>query len=399
MSATRVAMTPIGGAGWLGGRNYQLNLLRALAEHQAGRVQPVVFCGDDLPAGEFQQFASIPGVDVIRSPVFSKNKASCRLLRALALGRDALALDEFVRHGISVVFESAVFFGWRNPLPTIAWFPDFQHRRMRELFGAAAFWKRELGFRIQVGAGRRLMLSSEDARTDCERFYAGAAGRTEVVRFAAPIEPELIVDDPWAAMQRYALPPGFMFLPNQFWRHKNHAIVIEALALLRGEGLDITIAASGNTHDPRRPGHFAELRQRVDALGLGESFRVLGVIPRGDLVSLLRTCRGLINPSLFEGWSSTVEEARALGVPMILSDIPVHREQMGGAAAYFGTGDARGLADHLKRALVTCPAPTTPRSVREDSFDHVRRFADDFAAAVNRAAQGFSPTDSSQRKS
>lgn len=33
-----------------------------------------------------------------------------------------------------------------------------------------------------------------------------------------------------------------------------------------------------------------------------------------------------VNPSFYEGWSTTVEEAKSIGVPLLLSDIPVHRE-------------------------------------------------------------------------
>ena len=42
----------------------------------------------------------------------------------------------------------------------------------------------------------------------------------------------------------------------------------------------------------------------------------------------------LLNPSHFEGWSTTVEEARALGVPMLLSDLDVHLEQAQGIARF-----------------------------------------------------------------
>ena len=38
-------------------------------------------------------------------------------------------------------------------------------------------------------------------------------------------------------------------------------------------------------------------------------------------------CIALINPSFFEGWSTTVEEAKSLGTKMILSNIKLHLEQ------------------------------------------------------------------------
>lgn len=382
-------MTPIGGVNWMGGRNYQLNLLRAVSEYAPDRIRPVVFCGDDLSDPEVEQFSAIEGVEVIRSSVFGSRSTASRLLRAVTLGLDTATTESFARHQVAVVFESAAYYGWRNPFPTIAWFPDLQHRRMPELFGFRAYWRRELGFRAQVASGRRLMLSSENARADCERYYPGTVGRTDVVRFAAPIEPALFVDDPWAAVSHYRLPSNFVFLPNQFWRHKNHGIVIEAVARLRDMGVDLTVVASGNTVDPRHPDHFAGLLARIESLRLGERFRILGMIPRRDLVSLMRTCRALVNPSFFEGWSSTVEEARTLGVPMLLSDISVHHEQMGDAARYFGVDDVLGLAEHLEFVSKNCPAPQMARESRADAKQDVRRFAADFAAVVELAASNW----------
>jgi len=53
----------------------------------------------------------------------------------------------------------------------------------------------------------------------------------------------------------------------------------------------------------------------------------------------------VIQPSLFEGWSTVIEDARALGRPVIASDIPVHREQLGDTARYFIPRDPASLAE------------------------------------------------------
>jgi len=63
----------------------------------------------------------------------------------------------------------------------------------------------------------------------------------------------------------------------------------------------------------------------------------------------MRHCVCLINPSLFEGWSTTVEEAKALGKHIILSDIPVHREQNPPRSDYFHAHDANALAQIMWR--------------------------------------------------
>ncbi len=63
----------------------------------------------------------------------------------------------------------------------------------------------------------------------------------------------------------------------------------------------------------------------------------------------MRACTALINPSLSEGWSTTVEEAKSLGVPMLLSDLRVHREQAGDCAYYFDPEAAGQLASLMAR--------------------------------------------------
>ena len=86
------------------------------------------------------------------------------------------------------------------------------------------------------------------------------------------------------------------------------------------------------------------------------------MIPLDHVYALLRSSTALINPSRFEGWSTTVEEAKSFGVPMILSDLDVHREQTGGAARYFGINDPEMLADHLSE-VSQAGSRGCPRSV------------------------------------
>ncbi len=100
------------------------------------------------------------------------------------------------------------------------------------MFSRRAWWRRELGHQAQIRAGRTLMLSSEDARQDAERFYPASRGRTVVVRFAV-LPPRVDLEDPSQVLATYGLPSRFLYLPNQFWKHKNHAVVIDALALLK----------------------------------------------------------------------------------------------------------------------------------------------------------------------
>src|SRR6185436_9938567 len=137
------------------------------------------------------------------------------------------------------------------------------------------------------------------------------------------------------------------YLPNQFWVHKNHRVVLEALAILKQRGVNAVVAASGSREESRKSDYFDALSREIADRGIEANFRYLGLIPLAHVYALLRSSRALINPSRFEGWSTTVEEAKSFGVPMILSDIPVHREQAGEQADYFNVDDAVSLANFL----------------------------------------------------
>lgn len=381
----RIAFPVVESQAWLGGFNYQLNLARSLAAHTADRVEAVALFGDDAAAGDVAAFSGAAGIEVARDAAFARAGQSTRLARALFLGLDLDAAAAFAAHRIDVVFESARFYGRRLPQAAIAWFPDFQHRRLPQLFSRTARWRRDIGFRMQLRHGRTVLLSSEDARRDCECFYPQAQGRTRVLRFPAVVDAADLAADPAAVRAQYGIPERFIFLPNQFWRHKNHAVVVEALGILRQRGDTACVIATGSTHDPRDPALFDALRARLDALGASPLFHALGVVPRVHVIALMRSCAAFLNPSMCEGWSSGVEEAKLFGVPMLLSDLAVHREQAAENAKYFAAGDAAALAGLLTDAMTRVGCVTVPRQPAADAAASARAYANAFADIAQEA--------------
>ena len=75
-------------------------------------------------------------------------------------------------------------------------------------------------------------------------------------------------------------------------------------------------------------------------------------------------------------------------IPLILSDIDVHREQTGGTAHYFGIEDAGKLADQLCE-FSDNPGPSTARDLLPDLDQRVSAFAVDFVHAVRSAIQAW----------
>ena len=87
--------------------------------------------------------------------------------------------------------------------------------------------------------------------------------------------------------------------------------------------------------------------EHAAACGLTDTFRVLGIVPFPDLMGLMRSAVAVINPSRSEGWSTSVEEAKTLGKRVLLSNLPVHREQAPLRASFFDPDDAEALAEAM----------------------------------------------------
>lgn len=381
----RVAFRIVSSRAWQGGFNYQLNLCRALVTHAADQIEVVAFFGEDAMAGDVEAFAADSRMEVIRHPAFSLAGHSVRLLRAVLLGLDKEAAAAFSAARIDVVFESAHFYGRGLQPAAIAWFPDFQHRRLAHLFSRLAWWRREIGFRMQLRCGRTILVSSEDARSDCERYYPQSQGAVQVLRFPAVVAAEDMAVDPVEVKKQYGLPEQFIYLPNQFWRHKNHAIVVEALGILRRRGISVSVVASGNTADPRDPALYRTLLARSEELDVSPLFRVLGVVPRAHVFALMRSCTVFLNPSMCEGWSSGVEEAKLFGVPMILSDLAVHREQAGLLGQYFAPDDAHALAELLAATMHEASMAPILRVPVFDVIERTKAYADAFVSIARHA--------------
>lgn len=378
----RVAFTLIGGKQWFGGYNYQLNLFNAISKHENNRIQMCLFLGDDIEHEFYDAFNKVANIEIIKSEIFNKNNVKKRQLNAVVLGVDNEASNMFEEHHIDVVFETADYYGWRFPIATVAWIPDFQHRHLKRLFGLFSYWKRDFGFRMQISTNRLVMLSSEDARADCERFYPQSKGRTHVVRFAVPYTETK--QNNMEILKTYGLPKHFFFLPNQFWKHKNHLCVINALKLCKARGDEVVIVASGKQQDLRDVNYFPSILKLITLNNLEKNFKLIGLVPYAHIQALMQECAALINPSYFEGWSTTVEEAKSYNKNMILSAINVHKEQATGRAVFFNANKPKELAEILSDYK---PQKTNNNNKQKEmasktSLASVKQYAKEFADLI-----------------
>jgi glycosyltransferase involved in cell wall biosynthesis len=166
---------------------------------------------------------------------------------------------------------------------------------------------------IQVG-----MLDPERIRTIHLRLALRLAGR--------PAEPGEALAHLGLVEQRYLL------YPANFWKHKNHEMLLTAFGIACREGLarDIRLVCTGAPGERQR-----ELAAAADAMGLAERVLFPGFLSSQDLSEILSRARGMVFPSLYEGFGLPVIEAMAAGVPVACSNTTALPEVAGDAAVLF----------------------------------------------------------------
>lgn len=334
------------GQGWLGGVSYYRNLLSALLSLPDRRIDPVVLTSPNRQAIEAAR--GISGLEPIPTALAGSSPITWRVRRVLQrYGSRDLLFEAFAkRHNISLLSHSG-HLGHRAGVATLPWIPDFQELHYPEFFSPQA---KSARIRYVEEAGRSataILLSSESAREDLCRIEPSIGEKGEILRFVADVLPSDQTLDVRPILRKHAIDGPYFLLPNQFWIHKNHIVIIEALRILKARGFAPVVVATGNAEDHRQPGHYRNLLDRARELGVDATFRAIGTVSYPELMALMRGAVALINPSLFEGWSTTVEEAKSLGKAIVLSDIAVHREQSPPRGRFFSASSKEEAADAL----------------------------------------------------
>jgi len=332
-------------SGWLGGINYYRNLLNAIFANIDRKIEPVIFTGYDF---DTQYFENIPKVEIIKDHSFDIHHPYSIVRFALKkiFKRDIILERILKKNNISILSHSGSIEG-KNQIPTIGWIPDFQHKYFPEFFSKKEIRGRDKGFQIICKECTSVIFSSAAAKNDAEKFYPAYAKKYRILHFITGNMNLESLPEFNSLVRKYKIKYPYFIVPNQFWIHKNHIVILEALKILKSREMSIFVIATGDIADYRQPEYHNTIKNKVQTDGISENFCILGVIPYEDLLQLMIHSKAVINPSLFEGWSTSVEEAKALNLNIILSDIPVHREQNPQHGIFFPPHDPQKLADIL----------------------------------------------------
>jgi glycosyltransferase involved in cell wall biosynthesis len=377
-----IALNNIGKKAWLGGIQYLHNLIRAvrtLPRDEQPDLTLLLSAWDADLAMHAEVAHLVDRVIAYPTEAASSWIALRRGAKQFISRRPYLTYSRvFKQRHVNAFFPVTQIPEYPLDVNWIAWAWDLQHKHLPDYFSAREIARRDAVFAAMAERAPLIVTSSCDALEDFDHFYTGARSRLRVLNFATPPLPDWYAADANEVRLTYNLPEKFLALPNTFWIHKNHRLAFEAIRELALNKVEVCVVCTGGTHDSRRPEYFSEIQKFIAENQLENHIRILGVLPRTDQLQIMRASCAVLQPSLFEGWSTVVEDARALGKPIIISDIGVHREQNPPKAIFFDPRRVESLVSAIHSSwndLTAGPNLKDEEIARQRQTANVQTFA------------------------
>ncbi len=254
-----------------------------------------------------------------------------------------------------------------------AWIGDFQEHYLPEFFAKGEVNQRKFLHKLIVNSKSPVVFSSQNSLDDFNKFYPGNKNKKVVLPFASVIATNYKKQDINTLRKKYAIVKPYFIVTNQFWKHKNHTTVIKAFEQLAKSESEVQLVLTGKESDYRNPDYPEKLKKSVLKDNPDGKVLFLGFIPRDEQLRLMQQAIAIIQPSLFEGWSTVVEDAKALGQFIVLSSLPIHKEQISTNCLFFEPFDVEGLAEKMQALLKTRPK-VTPIDYQQSILDFAYGF-------------------------
>lgn len=332
---------------WIGGTYYILNMIHAMNKLEDSKKPTLVIFSKKKAYYEKAKKTNYPYLESQIMPENSKLVNRINMVSQFTLGRNLLG-NKIDDANVDVVFPYDSTMRFKNDgVKKIYWIPDFQELHLPELFLKRHLLLRKWTCnRIMGNKNHNLILSSESAFNDVKEFFPDYKTSVDVLPFAVT-HPEYKSLDIEELRKKYDLPDKYFFSPNQFWVHKNQIVILKAIARLKDKYPNIVVAFTGKEYDNRNPGYFKGLKDFISKEGIEKNIKFLGFIDRDDQLKLMSCAEAVIQPSLFEGWSTVVEDAKAMNQNMIASNLDVHNEQLLDTASFFDPKNEKELEEKM----------------------------------------------------
>jgi glycosyltransferase involved in cell wall biosynthesis len=262
--------------------------------------------------------------------------------------RSAL-LAELTRNRVDCAL-SLVPWEWSPILPNILTVWDLEHRRKSvfpELGSNGEWEKREERYRARLPRALTVITGTELGKSQIEHFYGVDPEVVKIIPFPTPTFALESAGRSAATLQQLPddISGEFLFYPAQFWPHKNHVRLLQAVKILRDEhAWEGTLVCVGSDQ-----GNIEYIKKSAMCLGIQDKIKILGFVERDQLVTLYRHALALTFLSYLGPDNLPPLEAFALSCPVIASAIEGARESLGEGALYVNPDSAEDIVAAVLR--------------------------------------------------
>lgn len=364
---------------WIGGTYYYQNLIHSLNLLPDSTKPSLIILSKESSSFDSIKELNYPFVEY---EILNKKKSFLKKYGNLLLKKIFSNKEFFLKkidYGIDVLFHPSEISIPNKIKKHLYWIPDFQELHLPHLFSQEYLDFRKKSQLELLSNDKHILFSSNDAFNDFKKEYSMAKSKCYIVNFSV-FHPDFSTANIQDIKSKYKINNDvpYFFSPNQFWKHKNHIVILKAVKKIKERfNWKFQIIFSGKEFDQRNPTYFNELKEFVVEHSLQKYIRFLGFIDRGEQLSLMKNALVVIQPSLFEGWSTVIEDAKAMNQNLIVSSLNVHKEQLGNQAYYFDPNDEEQLIDHILFFL--------SNSIEKPEFNYKERlklFGEDFMKVI-----------------
>lgn len=335
-----------GGSGWIGGLYYKKNVLFSLMNNRY-IIENYFFVviSEEENRHLFDEFEGKIQFIPFETSGFGGRTGRLKFARTIYV---------CIKHHCKYIFPCGNSKMHRFGIIPIHWNPDFQHNRLPGFFGPMEVTERDRTCRNYAEDQFPLVLSSNDSLNDYRKFYDAEGDKAYVVPFVSYIESLIRQLSPVKEeeiLKKYKLDgQKYVCIMNQFWQHKNHGEVLDAMKIYFSRNPDsrLIFTFTGKLEDYRALDYIEKLKNLFAKKTISDHSRLLGFIDRIEQIAIMKNALFVIQPSLFEGWGTVVEDAKVLDKRILLSDIPVHREQRSLKCRLFDPHDPQTLAELIE---------------------------------------------------
>jgi len=240
--------------------------------------------------------------------------------------------------------------GWSNYLERLNYiitiwdschrdFPEFP-----EVYESRIFERREVDFNKFLIRAVAVIVDSKLGKANIIRRYMVDESRIHILPFSPAFSMQNIEEkNNYNVKVKFKILDDYIFYPAQFWAHKNHAYVLQGIKALKDEyNINMSVVFSGGDK-----GNIDYIKSLTHELGLSNQVYFLGFVDNEDIINLYKDSIALVMPTYFGPTNIPPLEAFTLGTPVLYSDLPGLRDQVGDSALLLDLKNPSSMSKHI----------------------------------------------------